>query len=671
MHKSKNYDMATQVAMDKLMPKPIHIAISMQGGGSLSSIELPVIKRVSGGDIGDDNSFIGGYTDADAGVYDVGVQDDPTLISTPDDPEDLATSKPGSSIRHGTRGWTKEGAGRGVRDLIDNYGENVVLPIARLLGLPLKAEYSNKQADMIRTEPGRDEKTLTDLDLESDEQPYRPGHGGKQERIDLIRELGLYPGQANKMQDASRERSEALRESERQRNIPERYRHSFRNTKSLFGKPKALPLSRQPRSIRNLPVGFATGGGLSSINKPISINGKRHNLAWINSDEASVLKAMGGSGKPGPMGIPSYEDDDSTYEDASSGFSADTAAGVEDYGISAADMAAVYTDIGIDTYDPPTYGTGTDHGGTEDERDTGEVAHYYPSTPQPTDQRDDDGEERQALLDRPELNIYKNQLIERLGGKGMEDYLKGLGTSDLKTMIDKWHTGYDFGGPMGTMEGLSREIGKGYEKKLKFKDLAKELKELKERNLSDEDFEMKKGEILSRYQGFAKDIDGEFIPSHEFQGLYGDKWEKTLKSHGFEDPDTGDLSLIGKGIDFVKPFSMISKVGAMGLNALTNLFGVIGEFTTPDGKSFRVMDDGTLVEPDMPPDPSSVDTGTVEVDETVGSVVAPRPIEVAEKKKVGLSDVFDQESKRPASNVHLSALLDAIYGEGQGQEMLG
>ena len=83
------------------------------------------------------------------------------------------------------------------------------------------------------------------------------------------------------------------------------------------------------------------------------------------------------------------------------------------------------------------------------------------------------------------------------------------------------------------------------------------------------------------------------------------------------------------------------------------------------------MDDGTLVEPDMPPDPSSVDPGTVEVDETVGSVVAPRPIEVAEKKKVGLSDVFDQESKRPASNVHLSALLDAIYGEGQGQEMLG
>ena len=80
MHKSKNYDMATQVAMDKLMPKPIQITISMQGGGGLRGLgERPVssvygrpiprtIYRVSGGDIGTDDSFIGGYTDEYAGV---------------------------------------------------------------------------------------------------------------------------------------------------------------------------------------------------------------------------------------------------------------------------------------------------------------------------------------------------------------------------------------------------------------------------------------------------------------------------------------------------------------------------------------------------------------------------------------------------------------------------
>jgi len=53
--------------------------------------------------------------------------------------------------------------------------------------------------------------------------------------------------------------------------------------------------------------GKITSGGLAGIKKSININGQPHKLAWINSDEASALKAMGGSGKPGPMGIPSYQ----------------------------------------------------------------------------------------------------------------------------------------------------------------------------------------------------------------------------------------------------------------------------------------------------------------------------------------------------------------------------
>ena len=38
MHKSKLYDMAGEIAMDKLMPKPIEITISMRGGGGLSDL---------------------------------------------------------------------------------------------------------------------------------------------------------------------------------------------------------------------------------------------------------------------------------------------------------------------------------------------------------------------------------------------------------------------------------------------------------------------------------------------------------------------------------------------------------------------------------------------------------------------------------------------------------
>ena len=48
MHKSKNYDMATEVAMDKLMPKPIQITISMQGGGGLRGLGERPISSVYG-----------------------------------------------------------------------------------------------------------------------------------------------------------------------------------------------------------------------------------------------------------------------------------------------------------------------------------------------------------------------------------------------------------------------------------------------------------------------------------------------------------------------------------------------------------------------------------------------------------------------------------------------
>lgn len=93
-------NMAGDVAMNKLMPKPdISITISMAGGGGLSSIAPrmniggqpyrlsyidprqakvggPVIRRVSGGDMmdadsfGQDGDFFGGYTDEMAGVVD-------------------------------------------------------------------------------------------------------------------------------------------------------------------------------------------------------------------------------------------------------------------------------------------------------------------------------------------------------------------------------------------------------------------------------------------------------------------------------------------------------------------------------------------------------------------------------------------------------------------------
>src|SRR5210317_2136300 len=40
------------------------------------------------------------------------------------------------------------------------------------------------------------------------------------------------------------------------------------------------------------------------------IKGQDHMLAYITPEEGELLKAYGGSGKPGPMGIPSFEAED-------------------------------------------------------------------------------------------------------------------------------------------------------------------------------------------------------------------------------------------------------------------------------------------------------------------------------------------------------------------------
>jgi len=66
---------------------------------------------------------------------------------------------------------------------------------------------------------------------------------------------------------------------------------------------------------------FKGGGGLSNINKTMMINGQPHKLAYINSDEASLLKAIGGSGRK-VDGIPAYYFDDPGYmtEDIDEGY---------------------------------------------------------------------------------------------------------------------------------------------------------------------------------------------------------------------------------------------------------------------------------------------------------------------------------------------------------------
>jgi len=50
------------------------------------------------------------------------------------------------------------------------------------------------------------------------------------------------------------------------------------------------------------------GGGKVNAPRQTEIKGQDHMLAYITPEEGGLLKALGGSGKPGPMGIPQFAD---------------------------------------------------------------------------------------------------------------------------------------------------------------------------------------------------------------------------------------------------------------------------------------------------------------------------------------------------------------------------
>ena len=104
--------------------------------------------------------------------------------------------------------------------------------------------------------------------------------------------------------------------------------------------------------ITDFSYGMKHGGqtmprGLSGIKKSININGQPHSLAWIRPDEASALKAMGGSGKK-VDGIPAYYFDDPGYmmEEIESYYDPVAAPTAEEYPTSGYDPAPLqYSDV--------------------------------------------------------------------------------------------------------------------------------------------------------------------------------------------------------------------------------------------------------------------------------------------------------------------------------------
>ena len=85
------------------------------------------------------------------------------------------------------------------------------------------------------------------------------------------------------------------------------------------------PARQQQMSIYNdAAVKMAQGGAVPP--RRTEIKGQDHMLAYITPQEGELLKAHGGSGKPGPMGIPSFE----SYVDPVTSYLVPTGSGVGD-----------------------------------------------------------------------------------------------------------------------------------------------------------------------------------------------------------------------------------------------------------------------------------------------------------------------------------------------------
>ena len=108
---------------------------------------------------------------------------------------------------------------------------------------------------------------------------------------------------------------------------------------------------------------MAQGGGLSTVQNSLNINGEPHRLAYINPSEESLLQQLGGSGRK-IDGIPSYYSEDATADEANT--AANAAAEAE----AAAEAAAIgeqaaYSDkgsqaVGLGFGDPTTGAPGVE-----------------------------------------------------------------------------------------------------------------------------------------------------------------------------------------------------------------------------------------------------------------------------------------------------------------------
>ena len=114
---------------------------------------------------------------------------------------------------------------------------------------------------------------------------------------------------------------------------------------------RGVPLEEAANLTEQKLMPMAQGGGLSSVQNSLNINGQPHRLAYINPNEEDLLKSLGGSGKK-IDGIPAYfdpgNDSDPSSAEEGIGIGFDTSPAEAEAAVNAAqaEEAAVAAAIG-------------------------------------------------------------------------------------------------------------------------------------------------------------------------------------------------------------------------------------------------------------------------------------------------------------------------------------
>jgi len=282
MHKSKLYDMAGEIAMDKLMPKPVEITISMRGGGGLSDLreQRYNVKEMSDKKLADELAW------------------EDVLRSSISD-EDLRKS---GLIRVRTRPWAifqgeeydkRKGAEQDPKTA--HIRKLYYLSLKRLLDeVKQKADRKGESFPYEKMQRIID-RGMTETFPEGYVEPIASEYDGKYG-------MHLEPGDTQDFKDAYSGGGYPGPSF-----IP--------NLSGEHGQTAPVFESSYFEEIEDQAQSKKGGGGISDLNDSININGQPHRLVWANPQEERVLKKMGGSGKK-VLGKPAYFDEWSFAETA-------------------------------------------------------------------------------------------------------------------------------------------------------------------------------------------------------------------------------------------------------------------------------------------------------------------------------------------------------------------